>query len=97
MLDGMADEDMPSPAELIEVDDTRHMMDRWLASLTDKQRCVIELRFGLKDHERTTLEEVGEQLGVTRERVRQIQMEALRRLRKLLQKEGFTRETLQDR
>jgi len=63
-------------------------------SLTDKQREVIVRRFGLRGHEATTLEEVGQEIGLTRERVRQIQMEALKRLRKLLNKQGISMEAV---
>ncbi|HEY3488170.1 MAG TPA: sigma factor-like helix-turn-helix DNA-binding protein, partial [Gammaproteobacteria bacterium] len=51
-------------------------------------------RFGLHGHERCTLEEVGNELGVTRERARQIQMEALRRLRRILESKGFSPDLL---
>ncbi len=55
-----------------------------------KQREVLVRRFGLNNHERTTLEDVGKELGVTRERVRQIQMDALKQLRKILENQGFS-------
>ena len=58
------------------------------------QREVLVRRFGLNNHERTTLEDVGKELGVTRERVRQIQMDALKQLRKILENQGFTEELL---
>ena len=66
----------------------------WLAQLDEKQREVLVRRFGLNNHERTTLEEVGRELGVTRERVRQIQMDALKQLRKILESQGFSEELL---
>ena len=62
--------------------------------LDTKQREVLVRRFGLNNHERTTLEDVGKELGVTRERVRQIQMDALKQLRKILENQGFTEELL---
>jgi RNA polymerase nonessential primary-like sigma factor len=55
---------------------------------------VVERRFGLHGREIATLEEVGNELGVTRERVRQIQIEALRRLREILEREGFSVDTV---
>jgi RNA polymerase nonessential primary-like sigma factor len=55
---------------------------------------VVEWRFGLRGRERATLEQVGNEIGVTRERVRQIQIDALRRLRKILENEGFSEEVL---
>ena len=50
---------------------------------------VVIRRFGLRGHERSTLEEVGVEMGVTRERVRQIQMEALKRLRRIMESKGL--------
>ncbi len=69
-------------------------IDNWLGELETKQREVVVRRFGLHGHERSTLEDVGRELGVTRERVRQIQMEALRRLRRILESSGFSRESI---
>ena len=54
----------------------------------------MERRFGLHGHEVATLEEVGNEIGVTRERVRQIQVEALKRLREILEKDGFSLDAL---
>ncbi len=65
-------------------------LEGWLGKLNDKQREVVERRFGLHGYENSTLEEVANELGVTRERVRQIQMDALRRLRDILEKDGFS-------
>ncbi len=96
LLDTLTDENLPGPADLIEMENMRGVLDHWLLALSDKQRRVIEMRFGLHGQDRCTLEEVGEELGVTRERVRQIQVEAMRRLRQFLVKAGVTRETLQE-
>jgi len=51
---------------------------------------VLSRRFGLRGYPISTLEEVGQEIGLTRERVRQIQVEALRRLREILEKEGLS-------
>ena len=69
-------------------------MDSWLSQLEFKQREVIVRRFGLHGYERATLEQVGEALGLTRERVRQIQMDALKRLRRILENKGLSGESL---
>ena len=66
----------------------------WLNQLTEKQRSVIERRFGLNGHDISTLESVAEAHGITRERVRQIQMEALQSLRKILRRNGVSKEFL---
>jgi len=69
-------------------------VQEWLGQLTDKQRWVIERRFGLNGQEISTLEEVAESLSITRERVRQIQMESLQSLRSLLKRRGVTKDAL---
>jgi RNA polymerase nonessential primary-like sigma factor len=62
--------------------------------LNDKQRDVVERRFGLHGHKISSLEEVGNEIGVTRERVRQIQLEALAQLRRRLLRDGLDRDAL---
>ena len=59
-------------------------------TLSDKQRAVLERRFGLHGYRRATLEEIGAEMGVTRERVRQIQLDALDRLRTNLERDGLS-------
>ena len=95
LLDTIPDEQNIDPSVLLQNDDVREHIDLWLKQLTEKQRAVVELRFGLHDREAATLEDVGTELGVTRERVRQIQIEALKRLRRILKREGFSLDALQ--
>ena len=95
LLDTIPDEQNIDPSVLLQNDDVREHIDLWLKQLTEKQRSVVELRFGLHDREAATLEDVGMELGVTRERVRQIQIEALKRLRRILKREGFSLDALQ--
>lgn len=90
LVDMLQDEGSSDPTEGIQDTSIRTNLDHWLAKLNDKQREVVERRFGLHGHENSTLESVAQELGVTRERVRQIQMDALRRLRDILEKEGFS-------
>lgn len=94
LLDAIADEHTPSPENVLQRDDLQVQLKAWLEELSDKQREVVERRFGLNNREISTLEEVGADIGVTRERVRQIQVEALRRLRILLEKSGYSMDTL---
>ena len=94
LLDVIPDEQSPEPSTLIQDEDIVEFVDKWLDQLDDKQREVIVRRFGLHGFERATLEQVGKELGVTRERVRQIQMDALKRLRKLLESRGYSGDTL---
>ena len=65
-------------------------LDRCLGQLSEKQQEVVVRRFGLRGHDAATLEEVGNAIGLTRERVRQIQVEALARLRAILLGEGLS-------
>lgn len=82
LLDTLTDDRPTDPCELLQDDDLSESIDQWLTELTDKQREVVIRRFGLRGHESSTLEEVGQEIGLTRERVRQIQVEALKRLRR---------------
>ncbi len=93
LVDMLQDEDADDPAERIQDQEVQLNLDHWLAKLTDKQREVVERRFGIHGYENCTLEKVAGELGVTRERVRQIQMDALRRLREILEREGFSLES----
>jgi len=94
MLDLLADEDTPDPEATLEDHDVHSHFDEWLEELSEKQCEVVVRRFGLRGHDNATLEQVGEELGVTRERVRQIQLDALKRLRRVLESRGYSVETL---
>ncbi len=94
LLDAIPDENNTDPVTLLQDNDVKANLDNWLEQLSDKQREVVERRFGLHGYDVSTLEEVGNTIGVTRERVRQIQLEALKKLRDILEKEGFSVEAL---
>ena len=94
LLGSIPDEQNIDPSVILQNSDVQVHIDQWLRKLNEKQRAVVERRFGLHGRETATLEEVGNELGVTRERVRQIQIEALRRLREILEREGFSVETI---
>ena len=94
LLDSIPDEQNTDPSILLQDSDVQEHMDAWLSKLTEKQRAVVVRRFGLHGRDVATLEAVGAELGVTRERVRQIQIEALKRLREILEREGFSVETV---
>lgn len=94
LVDTVADQHVSDPVELLQDSDLRSSLDSWLDELSEKQREVVARRFGLRGHESSTLEEVGREIGLTRERVRQIQVEALRRLRDILEKQGLNAESL---
>jgi RNA polymerase nonessential primary-like sigma factor len=94
ILDAIPDEQNVDPAVLLQDEDIQSCLELWLSQLNDKQREVVEHRFGLHGREVATLEEVGNELGVTRERVRQIQLEALKRLREIMEREGYSVENI---
>ncbi|MGD9889256.1 MAG: RNA polymerase sigma factor RpoS [Halothiobacillaceae bacterium] len=96
LLEMIPDENNIDPAELLQGELLNGRIGNWLQQLDTKQREVIERRFGLRGHEPHTLEAIGEWLGVTRERVRQIQIEALGRLRRMMLDEGQTVDVLLD-
>lgn len=94
LVDLLPDEDTPDPATVYENDDVRGRFDGWLDELGEKQKAVVVRRFGLRGHTTATLEEIGRELGITRERVRQIQIEALGKLRRTLEARGYSPEVL---
>lgn len=94
LLDTIPDDVTPDPSVSLQNDGLQANLESWLSRLNEKQREVVERRFGLHGYENSTLEEVANELGVTRERVRQIQMDALRRLREILEKDGFSVEAI---
>jgi len=94
LLDAIPDDKCPDPSSVLQDENVNRNLDDWIDRLNDKQREVIERRFGLHGYERSTLEEVGKEIGVTRERVRQIQMDALKRLREIMESEGFSEDIL---
>ena len=94
LLDIIPDENNLDPSEILQDESVNSHINDWLQKLETKQREVLVRRFGLHGHEKSTLEEVGQELGVTRERVRQIQMEALKRLRRILEGSGYSAENL---
>jgi RNA polymerase nonessential primary-like sigma factor len=89
VIDTVPDQQVSDPVQLLQDSDLNTSLNNWLDELSEKQREVLSRRFGLRGHETSTLEEVGKEIGLTRERVRQIQVEALRRLRDILEKQGL--------
>ncbi|MFC6439150.1 RNA polymerase sigma factor RpoS [Bowmanella sp. JS7-9] len=94
LLDIIADERDMGPEDNLQDDDMRNNIVTWLNELNPKQREVLARRFGLMGYEPSTLEDVGAEIGLTRERVRQIQVEALRRLRDILSHNGLSMESI---
>ena len=94
VVDTIADAAVCDPSQLLQDSDIKDSIANWLDELSEKQREVVSRRFGLRGYESSTLEEVGREIGLTRERVRQIQVEALKRLRGIMETEGLSGESL---
>lgn len=94
LQDIIADENNADPQLLLQNDNMREHLDGWLMQLSDKQREVLARRFGLLGYEKMTLEDVGRAIGLTRERVRQIQVEGLRTLRQMMEEQGLSGDTI---
>lgn len=94
LLDILPDANNSDPEFSTQDDDIRDSLVNWLDELNPKQKEVLARRFGLLGYEPSTLEEVGREISLTRERVRQIQVEGLRRLREILLKHGLNMEAL---
>lgn len=94
LLDTIPDENSANPAELLTDEDLKAHLELLLDELTENQQEVIARRYGLRGYEKATLEEVGKEIDLTRERVRQIQVEALKILRVHLEKFGLSQEDL---
>jgi RNA polymerase nonessential primary-like sigma factor len=92
--EAIADDNAHLPDEMLQLEEIGHHVTEWMTQLNDKQRWVIERRFGLNGLEACTLEDLASELQVTRERVRQIQMESLRMLRQMLRRRGMSKDQL---
>lgn len=94
LLEALADHHSPTPAASLENHSLYSQLHTCLSTLNEKQRAILAQRFGLQGYEEATLEEVGQKVGLTRERVRQIQVETLKQLRELLETQGIQKEAL---
>ncbi len=94
LLDVIADEKSAGPERDLQSEDMSNNIIHWLNELNTKQREVLARRFGLMGYEAATLEDVGREIGLTRERVRQIQVEALKRLRDILSQQNLSIEAI---
>lgn len=92
--EAIPDEQTQLPEDVLQCSEVEHYVHDWMGQLTDKQRWVIERRYGLNGNEIATLEDLADDLELTRERVRQIQMEALQMLRKILRRNGVSKDVL---
>ena len=86
LIDLIADQRYDEPLERLEKKLYNDQLDKWLSQLSEQEKRVIILRFGLEDQQASTLSEIGKMMSVSRERVRQIELKALRKLRALTKK-----------
>ncbi|MDH3620414.1 MAG: RNA polymerase sigma factor RpoS [Gammaproteobacteria bacterium] len=84
------------PSRCAQQENINGIVDHWVCELNEKQREVVERRFGLHGYRRATLEQIGDEIGVTRERVRQIQLDALKNLREMLESNGISGDVVLD-
>jgi RNA polymerase nonessential primary-like sigma factor len=94
LIDTVADISTLSPESQTETNNLSSVLEGWLQQLPEKQREVLVRRFGLMHHNEQTLEHIGSEIGLTRERVRQIQVDGLRRLRDLLHQHDLSSDDL---
>jgi RNA polymerase nonessential primary-like sigma factor len=94
LLDTVPDLSGKNPDDHLENKRVKDLIEECLDLLNDKQKAILSRRFGLRGHEHATLEEVGVEVGLTRERVRQIQVESLKLLRSFLKEKGINADTL---
>jgi RNA polymerase primary sigma factor len=85
LIDTIEDTSTLSPETLLEDINKFERVSEWLAELSENERKIITMRFGLEDKEPQTLDTIGRSFGVTRERIRQIEAKSLDKLRKMLQ------------
>lgn len=94
LAETFADDQEHDPEQQLETNNMTDNLNKWLDMLPEKHADVLARRFGLRGYEMATLEEVGREIGLTRERVRQIQVEALKRLRVILEDNGLEAQDL---
>lgn len=92
--ESIPDDQHDGPEAILQNAEVERYVREWLKQLNDKQRMVIERRYGLNGYEICTLEDLADSLSLTRERVRQIQIEALEQLRRILRRYGVTRDVV---
>ena len=84
LMNTLEDTSVMTPTEFIENKDNYIYLTQWLDQLKDNEREILTLRFGLDDREPETLETIGKRFGVTRERIRQIEVKSLEKLRSIM-------------
>lgn len=96
LVDQLACQPETHPDHIAEEQNLQENMAHWVNKLSKRHREVVVRRFGLNGHNDGTLEDVGKDVGITRERVRQLQIEALTKLRRMMERDGFSPDKLED-
>jgi len=96
VVDFIADKNAQNPGYLFQSSELHRCIERWMHELSEKQQEVLSRRFGLNGFDSDTLENVGKEIGLTRERVRQIQLEALKDLKTIMGREGIASDVLSE-
>lgn len=94
LVESVADDNTPDPSGITQEHEVERLLEGWLQGLSAREREVLEGRFGLHDREPETLDVLSQRLGLTRERVRQVQNEALLKLKRYLMRRGITPDLL---
>ena len=94
LVESLSDSERASPSDQLQEEGMKQNVAAWVFQLPEKQREVICRRYGLCGYEDSTLEEVAQELNLTRERVRQIQMDGLKRLKEILEVSGYSFESI---
>ena len=94
LADTLTDDLAIDPSNVTQTHEVEQLLESWIATLSGREREVLDARFGLHDRDLETLDTLSERLGLTRERVRQIQNEALRKLKSHLGRTGVSRDSL---
>ncbi len=89
LLDKLEDRTFPAPIELINESERATKVKEWLSMLSENEREVLKLRFGFESKDPETLESIGKAFGVTRERIRQIEIKGMEKLRKIIKKSNI--------
>jgi RNA polymerase nonessential primary-like sigma factor len=94
MADNLTADEANAPSDITQAHEVRVLLDNWISVLSPREKEVLDGRFGLHEHDEETLDVLSIRLGLTRERVRQIQNEALTKLKRSMQKSGAERDAL---
>jgi RNA polymerase primary sigma factor len=97
LIDTIEDIHADNPLEFVEDLDKFSHISQWLATLSESEREILILRFGLDDQEPQTLDTIGRKFGVTRERIRQIEAKSLDKLRKIMEEKDAEGQAILER